>query len=65
MVTIQGPERRDFWKSTNIDVHDDAPHRLNNLMTRKRFDEILAALILTDSAPPTTYIDRFHYIRKV
>lgn len=64
MSTIQGPERHDFWKTNDIDVHDGAPFRLNNLMSRNRFDEILAALTLTD-IPPPQYKDRFHYVRQL
>ncbi len=64
MATIQGPERADFWKLTEVDVHDGAPFRLNSLMTKNRFDEILHALTFTNIQAPD-YKDRFHHIRQL
>jgi hypothetical protein len=64
MATIQGPERHDFWKQSEIDVHDGAPFRLNNIIARNRFDDILQALTLTNIDPPT-YTDRFHHVRQL
>ena len=64
MATIQGPERSEFWKLAEVDVHDGAPFRLNSLMTKNRFDEILHSLTLTD-IPPPDYKDRFHQVRQI
>jgi hypothetical protein len=64
MATIMGPERHDFWKVSEIDVHDGAPFRLNNLMSRNRFDDILNNMVFTNVVPPA-YKDRFHHVRQM
>lgn len=62
MATIQGPQRRDFWATSPIDIYDGAPFRLNGIMSRNRFETILKAISYTSSTPPT-YTDRFHEVR--
>ena len=64
MATIQGPHRREFWSSKNIDRFQGTPFRLGDLMSRNRFEDILEALNYTDKNPPT-YHDPFHPIRQL
>ncbi len=46
-------------------MHDDAPFRLNGYMTRNRFEDIMSALKYTDKEPPSTFVDRFHKVRRM
>ena len=65
LATIQGPSRRDFWSSMPIDPFEGAPFRLNEWMSRNRFEEILCVLKFTDQTPPTNYVDRFFAVRQL
>ena len=56
--------RRDYWSMSPIDRFDGAPFRLDDLMSRKRFESILKAIRLTDKEPPV-YKDRFCEIREL
>jgi hypothetical protein len=62
MATIQGPARHEFWKLDPINIFAGAPFRLNEYMSRNRFEDILGALTYTSSNPPN-YIDKFFRIR--
>eukprot|EP00980_Cylindrotheca_fusiformis_P024084 scaffold11524_cov91-Cylindrotheca_fusiformis.AAC.3 len=62
MATIQGPQRRDFWSTAKVDIFEGAPFRVNEWMSRNRFEAILGALKYTRSAPPA-YQDKFHEVR--
>lgn len=64
MATIQGPARKDFWSTAPIDPWSPAPFRLSEYMSRRRFDNILEALVLTNERRPT-YKDRFWSIRQI
>ena len=65
MATIQGPQRSEFWSIAPVSLFDGAPFRLNNFMSRSRFDAILFCLKFTSSPPPTTYRDKFWEIREM
>lgn len=62
--TITGPQRADFWSSENVSLFKGAPFRLNEIMSRNRFDKILKSLEYTTHAPPP-YLDRFHQVRQL
>ena len=64
MATIQGPRRRDFWSTSNPDRFVGAPFRLNDIMSRNRFETILESLRYTD-VPTPNYADRFHEVRQL
>ena len=53
LATTDGsPKRRCFWESTAPSRFDGAPFRVNDLMSRDRFEAILYAVKLTDKQPP-------------
>ena len=62
MATTSFENRRDFWSTSTISMFKGAPFRFNELMSRYRFDAIVAALRLTSSQPPA-YKDRFWEVR--
>lgn len=62
IATIEGPSRRDFFSSSLISIFSGAPFRVNELMSRNRFEDILYSLDYTLNDPPA-YLDRFFYIR--
>jgi Transposase IS4 len=64
MSTIQGPQREDFWKMTPPDMFSGAPFRFNNLMSAKRFNDILRLIRYTNNQPPT-YQDKFWRVREM
>lgn len=64
MSTIQGFHRRDFWSKKEIDLYDGAPYRFGEIMTRNRFEDVLAALQYTNKKPPE-YKDPFWEIRQL
>ena len=64
MATIVGPQRRDFWSKKTVNRFDGAPFRLNDLMSRNRFEEILRNLAFTKNQPPA-YVDRFWQVRDI
>lgn len=64
MATVQGPSRIEFWRKESVDIFNGAPFRLNEYMSKNRFEDILAAMAYTDDNPPA-YVDKFHCIRKL
>lgn len=56
--------RREFWASTKPRREGGAPFRLNDLMTGRRFEEIIAALSFTNLQPPA-FKDKFWEIRQM
>ena len=67
LSTTDGYDRRAFFKkaSTKEDVRfDGAPFRLNDVMSRRRFEEILS-VHCTYSKPYPEYKDDFHPIQEL
>ena len=64
LSTIGGFRRSDFWCSKSIDRRKGAPYRFNDLMSGRRFEEILQNLVFTDEEPPP-YKDRFWEARQM
>ena len=64
LATTSGFPRRDFFSSFPVSVKSGAPYRLNEYMSRKRFETILQALCYTDMDPPS-YLDRFWQVRGI
>ena len=64
MVTINGPDRSDFWSMTEVDCFVGAPLRLGGFMSRKQFDMILKALAITSRSPPA-FRDRFWEVHEI
>ena len=64
MATINSPDHRDFWSLGEVDCFVGAPMRLQNFMSRKRFEVILKALAITARQPPA-FRDRFWVVREV
>lgn len=62
MATIQGPSRHEFWKRETVDMFVGAPFRLTEYMSKKRFEDILASLVYSNTPPPP-YKDSFHEVR--
>jgi len=62
MATIQGPQRRDFWSKKPVSPFEGAPFRLNQHMSRNRFEDTLCALKFTSRQPPA-FVDRFWEVR--
>jgi Transposase IS4 len=61
-IKIQGPAHYKFWEKDPVDPFVGAPIRLNEYMSRNRFQDILASLQFTDGEPPN-YVDKFFRIR--
>ncbi len=64
MATFKGFNRSEYWSLKEIDDFDGAPIRLNNWMSKRRFDTILSNLHYTDKERPT-FQDRFHNVRQL
>ena len=64
MATFKGYNRSDYFSSRPIDDFDGAPVRLNQWMSRNRFQQVLNCLFLTDRPVPA-YIDKFFYVRQL
>ena len=64
MSTINGPDRGAFWSLVDVDRFRGAPWRLNDLMSRKRFDAILKSIFYTDRNKPQ-YTDKFWEVRQI
>jgi len=62
IATTEGSSRHDFWSSLAVDRFKGAPFRVNDLMSRDRFDDILGALTYNSTARPA-YQDKFWEIR--
>ena len=60
-----GWSRHDYWKTTGQEDPFDGPMmRMNEFMSRDRFDNILNALTFTDQKPPS-YNDKFWEVRQL
>ena len=64
LATTSGFARRDFFSSFPINERSGAPYRLNQYITRTRFESILQSLTFTD-APTPTYLDPFWEVRQM
>ena len=64
MSTITGPQRHEFWQTCDVSIFNGAPFRLNDLMSRNRFNLILTNIAYNSSDSPT-YRDKFWMIREV
>ena len=62
MSTVDGSDRQSFWSMKEPNKFDRAPFRLNEYMSRKRFEEILGAITYTTNNPPAM-LDRFWEVR--
>jgi len=73
IATTEGSQRHEFWSVKDVDRFSGAPFRLNDLMARDRFDEILSAITYRkvgtddddDDDKPPTYKDQFWEIQKL
>jgi len=59
MATTYCGYRNSFWSMSEISPFYGAPFRVNKIMSRYRYDSIVAALQFTNKDPPTTYQDMF------
>jgi hypothetical protein len=64
MATTHFNRRHEFWSEQPITPFEGAPFRLNGLMSRTRFDNILSSLQFTNMDPPQ-YLDRFWEVRQM
>ena len=64
MATTNFGDRREFWSSKSIDAFEGTPFRMNDYMSRHRFEAILNALQITDKKSPV-YKDRFWEVRQL
>ena len=62
MSTVDGSDHQSFCSMKEPNKFDGAPFRLNEYMSRKRFEEILGAITYTASNPPAM-LDRFWEVR--
>ena len=62
MSTVDGSDRQSFWSMKEPNKFEGAPFRLNEYMSRKRFEEILGAITYTTNNPPAM-LDRFWEVR--
>ena len=62
MSTTHFDNRQDFWDIKTISTFIGVPYRLNDFMSRTRFENILSNLCFTDSEPPALR-DRFWEVR--
>ena len=65
MSCFQGvEERRDWWSKTPPSMESGAPFRLNEYMSRDRFEDIIQGLRYTTAEPPA-YRDKFYEVREM
>ena len=64
LATTSGFSRRDYFSSLSVNVKFGAPYRLNQYMSRNRFEQILQAISYTNKTPPS-YLDRFWEVRDI
>jgi Transposase IS4 len=64
MVTIAGNSRSFFFEQTEPSAWEGAPFRLNEYMSKKKFDDIVNSLRFTNLDPPD-YRDKFHQARQM
>ena len=62
LSTVAGFPRRDFFSKYPVNVMHGAPYRVNQWMSRNRFEAILNALSYSEPNPPP-YKDRFWQVR--
>lgn len=62
MATIEGCHRRDYWSTKPVDRFEGAPFRVNDLMSRERFDDILKNLKYVPAIDPS---DKFREVRGI
>ena len=64
MGTINGPDRMDFWSIMETNRFRGAPFCLNDLMSKKQFEDILKSIFYTnqDALP---YTDKFWEVRQM
>jgi hypothetical protein len=65
MATFKGFNQSEYWSLKQIDDFNGVPIRLNNWMSKRRFDTILSNLHYTDKECPTTFQDQFHNVRQL
>ena len=64
LATTVRMDRKKFWSLKAIDRASGAPFRLNDIMSNRRFDQILQGLQFTALEPPS-YKDRFWEVREM
>jgi len=64
LATMNGFSRVEFWSEKPIDRRNGAPYRFNDLMSGRRFSEILTNLCYTDRQAPS-FRDRFWEVRQI
>ena len=64
MLTVIGPSRDAFFSHCPCDEFSEAPLRLTQYMTKRRFERILKAVRYSKSKPPK-YKDRFWEVREM
>ena len=64
MCTLVGYKKKDFWSIAPITFEQGAPYRLNQFMSKTRFDDINRSLGFTNQNPPS-YEDRFWEVRQM
>ena len=64
MSTVIGPSRESFFLNQICNEFSEAPFRVSQYMSRRRFDKILAAIRYPKSDPPS-YKDRFWEVREL
>ena len=64
LATMNGFSRVEFWSEKPIDRRNGAPYRFNDLMSGRRFSEILTNLCYTDRQAPS-FCDRFWEVRQI
>ena len=56
--------RREFWSFKETSIFEGAPFRFSSIMSRRRFEEIMSNLKITDTETPT-YKDVFWEVRQL
>lgn len=64
MSTTAGCSRSSFFEQTEPSPWEGAPFRLNEYMSKKRFEDIISSLRFTNVAAPT-YRDKFWQVRQM
>ena len=64
MSTVDGCDCQRFWSNKHVNIFEGAPFRLNNFMTRNRFEKILNNITYTNHEPPA-FCDCFWEIRQM
>ena len=64
MSMVDGSDCRGFWSNKHVNIFEGAPFRLNNFMTRNRFETILNNITYTNHEPPA-FRDHFWEIQQM